>query len=63
MYSLCHLDDFKFLADMIEHIRLPLKAGLEKTRFFFFKPSSEGFFGFFVFFGFFYIFAQKRESS
>ena len=26
MYSLCHLDDFKFLADMIEHIRLPLKA-------------------------------------
>jgi len=26
MYSLCHLDDFKFLADMIEHVRLPLKA-------------------------------------
>jgi len=26
MYTLCHLDDFKYLADMIEHIRLPLKA-------------------------------------
>jgi len=26
MYSLCHLDDFKFLADMIEHVKLPLKA-------------------------------------
>jgi hypothetical protein len=26
LYSLCHLDDFKFLADMIEHIKLPLKA-------------------------------------
>ena len=26
MYALCHLDDFKFLADMIEHINLPLKA-------------------------------------
>lgn len=26
LYKLCHLDDFKFLADMIEHIRLPLKA-------------------------------------
>ena len=26
LYTLCHLDDFKFLADMIEHIRLPLKA-------------------------------------
>ena len=26
MYSLCHLDDFKFLADMVEHVRLPLKA-------------------------------------
>merc|ERR1719232_899870 len=26
MYSLCHMDDFKFLADMIEHIKLPLKA-------------------------------------
>ena len=26
MYTLCHLDDFKFLADMIEHIKLPLKA-------------------------------------
>ena len=26
MYSLCHLDDFKFLADMVEHIKLPLKA-------------------------------------
>ena len=27
LYTLCHLDDFKFLADMIEHIRLPLKVG------------------------------------
>jgi SNF2 family DNA or RNA helicase len=40
-----------------------LKAGLEKTRFFFFKPSRVGFFC--VFFGFFavflHIFAQKRE--
>jgi len=26
MYALCHLDDFKFLAEMIEHIKLPLKA-------------------------------------
>jgi ATP-dependent RNA helicase SUPV3L1/SUV3 len=26
MYSLCQLDDFKFLADVIEHIKLPLKA-------------------------------------
>jgi len=26
LYTLCHLDDFKFLADMIEHIKLPLKA-------------------------------------
>ena len=26
LYNLCHLDDFKFLADMIEHIKLPLKA-------------------------------------
>jgi len=26
LYSLCKMDDFKFLADMIEHIRLPLKA-------------------------------------
>ena len=26
LYNLCQLDDFKFLADMIEHIRLPLKA-------------------------------------
>ena len=26
MYTLCHLDDFKYLADMIEHIRLPLKV-------------------------------------
>ncbi len=26
LYSLCHLEDFKFLADMIEHIKLPLKA-------------------------------------
>ena len=26
LYTMCHLDDFKFLADMIEHIRLPLKA-------------------------------------
>ena len=26
LYALCHLDDFKFLADMIEHIRLPLKV-------------------------------------
>lgn len=28
LYNLCHLDDFKFLADMIEHIKLPLKAKL-----------------------------------
>ena len=26
MYTLCHLDDFKYLADMLEHIRLPLKV-------------------------------------
>ena len=26
MYKLCHMDDFKFLADMIEHIKIPLKA-------------------------------------
>ena len=26
MYTLCYLEDFKFLADMIEHIKLPLKA-------------------------------------
>jgi len=26
LYTLCHLDDFKYLADMIEHITLPLKA-------------------------------------
>ncbi|XP_040574555.1 ATP-dependent RNA helicase SUV3 homolog, mitochondrial [Lepeophtheirus salmonis] len=26
LYSLCNLDDFKFLADMIGHIKLPLKA-------------------------------------
>jgi len=26
LYTLCHLDDFKFLADMIQHIKLPLKA-------------------------------------
>ena len=26
LYALCHLDDFKFLADIIEHIRMPLKA-------------------------------------
>jgi ATP-dependent RNA helicase SUPV3L1/SUV3 len=26
LYSLCHMDDFKFLADMIEHIPLQLKA-------------------------------------
>jgi len=26
LYTLCHLDDFKYLADMIEHIKLPLKA-------------------------------------
>ena len=26
LYTMCHLDDFKFLADMIEHIKLPLKA-------------------------------------
>eukprot|EP00095_Tigriopus_kingsejongensis_P000643 maker-scaffold552_size138156-snap-gene-0.24 protein:Tk00643 transcript:maker-scaffold552_size138156-snap-gene-0.24-mRNA-1 annotation:"hypothetical protein D910_00282" len=25
-YFLCHMDDFKFLANMIEHIKLPLKA-------------------------------------
>lgn len=25
-YFLCHTDDFKFLANMIEHIKLPLKA-------------------------------------
>lgn len=26
LYSLCQMDDFKFLANMIEHIKLPLKA-------------------------------------
>jgi ATP-dependent RNA helicase SUPV3L1/SUV3 len=26
LYSLCQMKDFKFLADMIEHIKLPLKA-------------------------------------
>jgi len=26
LYTLCLLDDFKYLADMIEHIKLPLKA-------------------------------------
>ena len=26
LYNLCHFDDFKFIADMIEHIKLPLKA-------------------------------------
>ena len=26
LYSLCQMEDFKFLADMIEHIKLPLKA-------------------------------------
>merc|ERR1711997_1044618 len=25
-YNLCQFDDFKFIADMIEHIKLPLKA-------------------------------------
>ena len=25
MYSLCQMDDFKYLADLIEHVRLPLK--------------------------------------
>ncbi len=26
LYSLCHMREFKFLADMIEHVKLPLKA-------------------------------------
>ena len=26
LYKLCQLDDFKFLADMIDHIKVPLKA-------------------------------------
>ena len=26
LYTLCLMDDFKFLANMIEHIKLPLKA-------------------------------------
>ena len=26
LYTLCKLDDLKFLADMLEHIKLPLKA-------------------------------------
>ena len=26
LYTLCHMDDFKFLANVIEHIKLPLKA-------------------------------------
>ena len=26
LYTLCHMDDFKYLADMVEHIKLPLKA-------------------------------------
>ena len=26
MYNLCHMDNFKFLADMIQHIKIPLKA-------------------------------------
>lgn len=26
LYFMCHLDDFKFLADMIQHVPLPLRA-------------------------------------
>lgn len=26
LYTLCKLDDLKFLADMLEHVRMPLKA-------------------------------------
>jgi len=26
LYNLCHMEDFKFLADMIQHVKLPLKA-------------------------------------
>lgn len=26
LYNLCHMDDFKFLADIIQHIRMPLQA-------------------------------------
>ncbi len=26
VYKMCHMDDFKFLADMLEHVKLPLKA-------------------------------------
>ena len=39
LYALCHLDDFKFLADMIEHIRLPLKV-FELSPLFNFSPFS-----------------------
>ena len=26
LYTMCHMEDFKFLANVIEHIKLPLKA-------------------------------------
>ena len=26
LYSLCQLKEFKFLADMVEHIKIPLKV-------------------------------------
>ena len=26
LYSLCHMKEFKFLADMVEHIKIPLKV-------------------------------------
>ena len=44
-------------------IKKPVKAGLEKTRFFYIKKPAQWFF-FFCFLGFFvffYIFAQKRD--
>ena len=31
LYTLCHLDDFKYLADMIENIPLQLKVILWKA--------------------------------
>ena len=31
LYTLCHMDDFKYLADMVEHIKLPLKVSFSHT--------------------------------
>jgi len=50
-----YFDSFKRLS------RLELKAGLQKSRFFF-KPSPVVFLGFWRFFGFFYIYLPRKES-